>query len=235
MLRALPQHFRSCTAPSHYPMQRRRRPKHCFANAAGATQSARRAQQEKLFRISSKVPLTRCGDCPILPPTHDGQTTASKRTRHGRPQKFAPRDKPNGTLLKASGRFASSVCKKQSSAKSTLRSHVVRSPTSEAMLRSLATFAAVSAARKLALALATHSRRRSGPTHLNCVRPPQASLRPIAPGKVSRPLPPWDVGFSGSFFYAPRCGWLSAVSYRLSARGRVLNGSRVTSFSSSGR
>jgi hypothetical protein len=29
-------------------------------------------------------------------------------------------------------------------------------------------------------------------------------LRPIAPGKVSRPLPPWDVCFFGSFFYARR-------------------------------
>jgi hypothetical protein len=43
----------------------------------------------------------------------------------------------------------------------------------------------------------------------------QALLRPIAPGKVSRPLPPWDVSFSGSFFYAPRCG--RAVSGQRSA------------------
>jgi hypothetical protein len=33
----------------------------------------------KLFHDPCKVPLTRIGPWPILPPTHDGDTTASKR------------------------------------------------------------------------------------------------------------------------------------------------------------
>jgi hypothetical protein len=88
-----------------FDLARRRRTTKCngdaYSDCTDALAPIRRAtcliaRTRKLFRNSSKVPLTGRYDCPILPPTHDGHTAASKHKRGTEAKKSLPlRQTPN--------------------------------------------------------------------------------------------------------------------------------------------
>jgi hypothetical protein len=105
---------------------------------------------EKVFSPRGESAVDRSGRL-TYPPAHTThERPRSKRTRHGRQRQFALRDKLTGALLNHAAVADSFACKKQSSAQSNAKEPRGRVVELEAMLPEAATFAAVSAARKLA-------------------------------------------------------------------------------------
>ena len=194
------QHFPSCIARSRHTLRLAFLANDARGRGPVWGRRSRGARRRKTFSEVVQSAVDRFSASPYSPPTHDGHTTASNNSRGMEAAKVLPFQETSNlpTLRRRSSD------RKSISHHHTHKEHVSGSIVSGETTVSLTSTLAAAPRSTDASPRFESLPGGSSPTHLESSA--QARKRDCVqslPERFPRPLPPWDVSFSGSFFMRP--------------------------------